>query len=75
MSKKIRNSHVFFTLAAKRGIFLGGGFAWQKMIKKSCNTGLADLNHVDLNHWFKSWNNSIDFLNKNQWFKSKFVNF
>ena len=34
--------------------------------------GLADLNHLDLNHWFKSWFKSIDFLIKisdlNQYF-------
>ena len=26
--------------------------------------GLTDLNHVDLNHWFKLWNKLIDFFIK-----------
>jgi len=28
------------------------------------NTGLADLNQCDLNHWFQSWFKSIDFFVK-----------
>ena len=38
----------------------------------TCNTGLVDLNHFDLNHWFKSQFKSIDFIIKisdlNQYF-------
>ena len=75
-------SQNYHSICKQKSVYIPWLLAWNSSLSKYFDhkfqikfAGLGDLNHLDLNHGFKSRFKSTDFVYKNQWLKSIFFIF